>query len=202
MPVRPYNHERIHDSQAIEDCRNRRNSTFRSCVEALPEMGEILSGCGEIGWKAFGKRCCEYLMGSLGEIPGIADRNLKAGIIPHGRTDFIGGDEHYISLPDSDTQDRVFKWTYGDNFGLCLKVFEIDPDGMPRGTSESKTEPSFPSMPSRSIPAVRRGIGVSVKRNAVHDRRGGLHQTCQAHESLPLNGMPDAIRRHKPICHH
>lgn len=132
MPARPYNHEHIHDSQAIEDCRTRRNLTFRSCVEALPEMGEILSGCGEVGWKAFGERCCEYLMGSLGKIPGIAERNLKAGIIPHDRTDFIGGDEHYISLPNSEAEGRVFKWTYGDNFGLCLKVYEIDPDGMNR----------------------------------------------------------------------
>lgn len=46
------------------------------------------------------------------------------------RTDFIGGDEHYISLPNTESEGRVLKWTYGDNFGLCLKVCEIDPDGM------------------------------------------------------------------------
>jgi len=130
MPTRPHNHERIPNSTTIEDCRIRRNATFQACTDSLPEMGEILSRCGEIGWKAFGERCCEYLMGSLGKIPGITDRSLNAGILPHDRTDFIGGDEHYISLPDSESEGRVFKWTYGDNFGLQLKVYEIDPDAM------------------------------------------------------------------------
>jgi hypothetical protein len=132
MPKRPYNHERIHDSQAIEDCRTRRNSTFRSCVEALPEMGEILSGCGEVGWKAFGERCCQYLMASLGAASGVSQKELNIISLADRRTDFIGGDEHYISLPNSESEGRVFKWTYGDNFGLCLMVYEIDPDGMNR----------------------------------------------------------------------
>lgn len=132
MPARPYNHEHIHDSQAIEDCRTRRNSTFRSCVEALPEMGEILPGCGEVGWKAFGERCCEYLMASLGAASGVSQKELNIISLADRRTDFIGGDEHYISLPNSEAEGRVFKWTYGDNFGLCLKVYEIDPDGMNR----------------------------------------------------------------------
>lgn len=132
MPVRPYNHERNHDSQAIEDCRTRRNSTFRSCVEALPEMGEILSGCGEIGWKAFGERCYKCLLGGLGRTPEQIALNARLAEKVEAQIDFKGGDEHFISLPVTDSGDRVLKWTYGDNFGLQLKVYEIDPDGMNR----------------------------------------------------------------------
>jgi len=130
MPNRPYTHERIPDSTAIEDCRASRNRTFHTCTAALPEMGEILSRCGEIGWKAVGERSCEYLMGSLGKTPGIPGAGLNIVSLADRRTDFIGGDEHYISLPDSESEGRVFKWTYGDNFGLQLKVYEIDPDLM------------------------------------------------------------------------
>jgi len=127
MPNRPYTHERIPDSAAIEDCRIRRNATFQTCTEALPEMGEILSRCGEIGWKAFGERCCEYLMGSLGKTPGIPKATLNIVSLADRRTDFIGGDEHYISLPDSESEGRVFKWTYGDNFGLQPKSMRSTP---------------------------------------------------------------------------
>jgi hypothetical protein len=130
MPARPYDHEHIHDSQAIEDCRTRRNLTFRSCVEALPEMGEILPGCGEVGWKAFGERCYECLLGGLGRTPEQIGLNSRLARTVEGQIDFQGGDEHFISLPVADSRDRVLKWTYGDNFGLWLKVFEIDPDGM------------------------------------------------------------------------
>jgi hypothetical protein len=132
MPARPHNHERNPDSQAIEDCRARRNLTFRSCVEALPEMGGILSGCGEIGWKAFGERCYECLMGGLGRTPEQIALNARLAEKVEARIDFKGGDEHFISLPETDSGGRVLKWSYGDNFGLCLKVFEIDPDGMNR----------------------------------------------------------------------
>ena len=130
MPARPHNHEHIHDSQAIEDCRTRRNLTFRSCVEALPEMGEILPECGEVGWKAFGERCYECLLGGLGRTPEQIGLNSRLARTVEGQIDFQGGDEHFISLPVADSRDRVLKWTYGDNFGLWLKMFEIDPDGM------------------------------------------------------------------------
>jgi hypothetical protein len=130
MPERPYIHERILNSADIEECRSSRNRTFANCTEALPEMGEILSGCREVGWKAFGERCYKCLLGGLEKTPEQLDLNTRLAATVESRIDFQGGDEHYISLPESDSRDRVLKWTYGDNFGLQLKVYETDPDGM------------------------------------------------------------------------
>ncbi len=130
MPAQPHNHEHNPDSQAIEDCRFRRNCIFQSCTEALPEMGEILSRCGEVGWKAFGERCYECLLGGLGRTPEQIALNARLAKKVEAQVDFQGGDEHFISLPEADSGDRVLKWTYGDNFGLRLKVFEVDPDAM------------------------------------------------------------------------
>ncbi len=130
MPTWPYNDEHTSDRTAIEQCRNRRNNGFQACIDAIPEMGAILSECPEVGWKAFAERCGTCLLDGLGKTPEDLERNLalagKVDDIPF----FEGGDEHYLLLPGSRSSDRVLKWTYGDNFGLYLKVFEHDPELM------------------------------------------------------------------------
>ncbi len=131
MPNWPYNDEHTCDRQAIERCRNQRNSGFQVCIDALPEMGTVLSECAEIGWKAFEEKCCQYLLESLGGTPEELSGKFPVANDSHAQPDFQGGDEHYILLFSEEKRDqRVLKWTYGDNFGLHLKVFEHDPDLM------------------------------------------------------------------------
>ena len=50
----------------------------------------------------------------------------KGSPISDDTQSFEGGDEHYLLLPVGESFGRVLKWTYGDNFGLQLKVFEHD----------------------------------------------------------------------------
>ncbi len=131
MPNWPYNDEHTSDRTAIEQCRNRRNSGFQACIDALPEMGDILSECAEIGWKTFEEKSCTCLMEGLGRTPEDLERNFALATRIDDRQSFEGGDEHYILLFSEGQRDqRVLKWTYGDNFGLHLKVFEHDPELM------------------------------------------------------------------------
>ena len=131
MPNWPYNDEHITDRSAIEQCRIRRNSGFQACIDSLSEMGAILSECAEVGWKAFEEKSCQYLMGCLGGTSAELERSCQVAAEAHAQTEFEGGDEHYILLFSEEHRgQRVLKWTYGGNFGLHLKVFEIDPDAM------------------------------------------------------------------------
>lgn len=131
MPTWPYNDEHTSDRPAIEQCRNQRNSGFQACIDALREMGEILSGCSEVGWKATEEKSCTCLLEGLGGTPEAISRNLTLANRVDDTQSFEGGDEHYILLFSKEQRDqRVLKWTYGDNFGLQLKVFEHDPDLM------------------------------------------------------------------------
>ena len=131
MPNWPYNDEHTSDRSAIEQCRIRRNSGFQACIDALPEMGAILSECAEVGWKAFEEKSCEYLMGRLGSTSGDLQKKFGLATETNPLIEFEGGDEHYILLFSEEHRDqRVLKWTYGDNFGLHLKVFEHDPELM------------------------------------------------------------------------
>ncbi len=145
MPTWPYSDEHITDRSAIEQCRIRRNSGFQACIDSLSEMGAILSECAEVGWKAFEEKSCQYLMGCLGGTSAELERNCQVAAEAHAQTEFEGGDEHYILLFSEEHRDqRVLKWTYGGNFGLHLKVFEIDPDAMnQRVISSGNPDPRF-----------------------------------------------------------
>ncbi len=131
MPNWHYNDEHITERSAIEQCRIRRNSGFQACLNAIPKMGDILSECSEIGWKAFEEKSCEYLMGRLGSSSGELQKKFGLTTETDPLIEFEGGDEHFILLfPEEHRDQRVLKWTYGDNFGLQLKVFEHDPELM------------------------------------------------------------------------
>lgn len=130
MPDWPYNDERTTDRTAIDQCRVRRNGELQACIDAIPQMGAILSECAEVGWKAFETRCCACLLEGLGGTPKELGRNISLAAEIDDRQAFEGGDEHYILLPGAHATERVLKWTYGDNFGLRLKVFEHDPELM------------------------------------------------------------------------
>ncbi len=130
MPERPDYHEILTNPSAVEQVRTARNKGFLDCIDAIPEMGNLLSKCSEIGWKAFEEKCCEYLLARLAGTPADAESKFKVTRELHHQVDFEGGDEHHIALYANDETQRVFKWTYGDNFGLLLKVYEIDPQGM------------------------------------------------------------------------
>lgn len=131
MPTWPYNDEHITDRTEIEQCRTRRNSGFQACLDAISEMGRILSECGEVGWKAFEEKSREYLMARLGGVSEDLQKKFGLSTDTNPLIEFEGGDEHYILLFSEEHRDqRVLKWTHGDNFGLHLKVFEINPDAM------------------------------------------------------------------------
>jgi hypothetical protein len=130
MPTWPYNDEHISDRSAIERCRTSRNGLFQAYIDAIPEMGAILSECAEVGWKATTKSCCACLMEGLGGTPEDIGRNIALAARIDDAQSFEGGDEHYLLLPCGNLSKRVLKWTYGDNFGLQLKVFEHDPELM------------------------------------------------------------------------
>lgn len=153
MPNWPYNDEQFSDRSAIEQCRTGRNALFQAYIDAIPEMGAILSECAEVGWKTFTKNCCTCLMEGLGGTPEDIKRNIALAARIDDSQSFEGGDEHYLLLPTEQSSKRVLKWTYGDNFGLHLKVFEHDPDLMNHYVISSgnpdpiKMVPWFLSMP-------------------------------------------------------
>ncbi|MEO8614096.1 MAG: hypothetical protein ABI600_03065 [Luteolibacter sp.] len=130
MPERPDYQEISNNPFDVEQVRAARNKGFRDCIDAIPEMGSILSKCSEIGWKAFEEKCCEYLLARLAGTPADAESKFKVTRELHHQVDFEGGDEHHLALSANEEARRVFKWTYGNNFGLLLKVYEIDPQGM------------------------------------------------------------------------
>lgn len=93
-------------------------------------VGDILSKCSEFGWKAVEEECCQYLPERLAGSPEEAERKFQIASAVDGKEQFHAGNEHYIFLPSDDNQNRVVKWTYGNNFGLKLNVYENDPAGM------------------------------------------------------------------------
>jgi len=132
MPERPHDDEReaITSAPDIDRLRHERNGGFQACLDAIPEVGAILSRSTEVGWKAVEEECCQYLLAQLGGTARQAEEHFAVAASSDQRTVFEGGSEHYILLPADDTQDNVVKWTYGNNFGLKLKIYEIDPESM------------------------------------------------------------------------
>lgn len=127
--------------ELVRECRNR---TFQECIDAIPGVGDLLSECPAIGWKAFEEKCCEYLLGRLAGSEEEAAERFQIAATVHSLVQFEGGDEHYIALPSDDRLRKVLKWTYGNNFGLKLNVFEIDPEGMNRNViSTGNIDPRY-----------------------------------------------------------
>ena len=128
MPGMPDPYET--ESPSAPSVRESLNSGFQACIDAIPGVGDILSKCSEIGWKAVEEECCQYLLECLAGSPEEADRKFQIASQVDGKEQFHAGNEHYIFLPSDDDQSRVVKWTYGNNFGLKLNVYENDPAGM------------------------------------------------------------------------
>lgn len=128
MPGTPDPHET--ESPSTQSVRESHNSGFQACIDAIPGVGDILSKCSEIGWKAVEEECCQYLLERLAGSPEEAERKFQVASAVDGKEQFHAGNEHYIFLPSDDNQSRVVKWTYGNNFGLKLNVYENDPAGM------------------------------------------------------------------------
>lgn len=127
--------------ELVRECRNR---TFQQCIDAIPGVGDLLSECPEIGWKAFEEKCCEYLLGRLAGTEEEAAERFQIARDLHSLVQFEGGDEHYIALPSDQRLRKVLKWTYGNNFGLKLNVYEVDPEGMNRNViSTGNIDPRY-----------------------------------------------------------
>lgn len=145
MPMRQESHEpdpSEGNSAAFSNAESL-NRAFSDCLRAIDCVGDILSKRAAIGWKAFEEECCQYLVERLAGSPEDAESRFPIAAAVHGKEQFLAGNEHYIHLPDGDSGTRVVKWTYGNAFGLKLKVYPIDPEGMehhviPTGNSDPR----------------------------------------------------------------
>ena len=73
--------------------------------------------------KAVETKCCEYLLDRLGIAPQSAALKSPLAELLNGAVQVEGGSEHLIALPSRPELDRVYKYTFGNNFGLSLRIY-------------------------------------------------------------------------------
>jgi len=91
----------------------------------IERLGELLRGGPKIDWPESRKRCAEILE----ELALGCEKSAALGKRLDGASFIKGGDEHLLARHSADGETpRVYKLTYGENFGCFSRFFPKDPE--------------------------------------------------------------------------
>ncbi|MFT3991211.1 MAG: hypothetical protein QM680_07355 [Luteolibacter sp.] len=101
------------------------NARFADFLRLTRHAGRIPEAGGKVNWKTYEYEYCEKLLECLEGSPKHIRQSNNLSKLIDGLEFLKGGDEHFIHENDS----VVIKYTYGNNFGMCLNVYPEDMPG-------------------------------------------------------------------------
>lgn len=161
----------------------------RELVKVLRELGRLLPGHSEINWQESRRRCADVLEGLVKTAKG----NPRLAELPKGEKLLKAGDEHHIIRVSSDPE-RVYKITYGDNFGCRSYFSPVDPELVGNFHGETNADPFFYLERWVFLNCIS-GFQTRFEGFMPSEKTGWLPRICVSQPELPgSNPTPQEIR--------